>query len=198
MSSGQRRTVRCPRCETENRRDVRFCSRCETPLGGGVDLPQPELVPASRQSRLLAKTVDAPFTMVSILVATFFVPATMPASEAIQLVLIVTGVFGMIAQLVLLSSEGQTVGKKLLKIKIVRVDDGRNGGFVANVLLRAVVNGLLSLTGVYFVVDTLFIFFRNRLCLHDYIAGTWVVRASQTHVERSRRAVARDRSARVG
>ena len=124
----------------------------------------------------MAKTVDAPFTMASILVATF-VPGTMPASEAIQIVLIVSGVFGMIAQLVLLSSDGQTIGKRLLKIKVVRVDSGRNGGFVANVLLRAVVNGLLALTVVYFVVDVMFIFFRNRLCLHDYSAGTRVVKA---------------------
>ena len=176
MLSGQTRSISCPRCGTGNRRDVRFCSRCQTPLGGGIDLPPPDLVLASRSSRLLAKTVDAPFTMASILAATF-VPAAMPASEAIQLVLIVSGVFGMIVQLVLLSSGGQTIGKRLLKIKVVRVDSGKNGGFVANVLLRAVVNGLLSLTIVYFVVDVLFIFFGNRLCLHDYIAGTRVVKA---------------------
>jgi len=176
MLSGQRRSIRCPRCGTGNRGDLRFCGKCETPLGGGVDIPQAELVLASRSSRLLAKTVDAPFTMASVLVARF-VPGAMPASEAIQLVLIVAGVFGMIVQLVLLSSDGQTIGKRLVKIKIVRVDSGRNGGFVANVILRAVVNGLLSLTVVYFVVDVLFIFFRNRLCLHDYIAGTRVVKA---------------------
>jgi uncharacterized RDD family membrane protein YckC len=176
MLSRQRLSIACPRCGTGNRGDVRFCSRCETPLGGGVDIPQPELVLASRSSRLLAKTVDAPFTMASLLVASV-VPGEMPASEAIQIALIVSGVFGMIVQLVLLSSDGQTIGKRLLKIKVIRVDSGRNGGFVANVLLRAVVNGLLSLTIVYFVVDVLFIFFGNRLCLHDYIAGTRVVRA---------------------
>ena len=90
--------------------------------------------------------------------------------------LLVAGVGMPIVQIALLSRDGQTIGKRLLKIKVVRVDSGRNGGFVSNVLLRAVVNGLLSLTVVYFVVDVLFIFFGNRLCLHDYIAGTRVVR----------------------
>ena len=46
-------------------------------------------------------------------------------------------------------------------------------------LLRAVVNGLLGLTIVYFVVDSLFLLFRNRLCLHDYVAGTKVVKVVQ-------------------
>ena len=101
MLSRQRLSISCPRCGTGNRGDVRFCSRCETPLGGGVDLPQPELVLASRLSRLLAKTVDAPFTMASLLVASF-VPGAMPGSEAIQIVLIVSGVFGMIVQLSLI------------------------------------------------------------------------------------------------
>ena len=85
----------------------------------------------------------------------------------------------MVVQVVLLSSHGQTIGKRLMGLRIVRADTGRNGGLVTNVLLRAGVNGLLGLTIVYFIVDSLFLLFRNRLCLHDYIAGTKVVKVIQ-------------------
>ena len=85
----------------------------------------------------------------------------------------------MVVQAVLLSSHGQTIGKRLMGLRIVRADTGRNGGFVTNVFLRAVINGLLACTIIYFVVDSLFLLFRNRLCLHDYIAGTKVVKIVQ-------------------
>ena len=172
---GQRRSMSCPRCDTENHRDARFCSRCETPLGGGVDLPPPGLVLANRTTRLLAKIIDAPFTVLSILIARYAVPDSLPGEVALTMIML--GVVGMIVQTALLSSDGQTIGKKVMKIKIVRVDSDRNGGFVTNVFLRAIINGLLALTLVYFVVDISFIFFRNRMCLHDYVAGTRVVRA---------------------
>ena len=146
-------------------------------LGGGVVLPARDLVLANRASRLLAKIIDAPFTVVSLLAASVL-QSVSPETAELQLALILMGVFGMMVQAALLSNDGQTIGKKVLGIRVVRADTERNGGFVTNVVLRAVVNGLLSLTGIYFVVDTAFIFFQNRLCLHDYIAGTKVVRGA--------------------
>jgi uncharacterized RDD family membrane protein YckC len=177
MANVPNRVVQCPRCDADNHPDVRFCQKCDTPLGGGVVLPTRDLVLANRASRLLAKIIDAPFTVVSLLAASAL-QSVSPATEELQLALILMGVFGMMVQAALLSNDGQTIGKKLLKIKVVRADTERNGGFVTNVVLRAVVNGLLSLTGIYFVVDSAFILFRNRLCLHDYIAGTKVVRSA--------------------
>ena len=175
MASLPNRVVQCPRCDADNHTDARFCQRCDAALGGGVVLPARDLVLANRASRLVAKVIDAPFTMASLLVARLL-QSVWPEAEQLQLVLILLGVFGMMAQAALLSTDGQTVGKKVLRIRVVRVDTERNGGFVTNVVVRAGVNGLLSLTGVYFVVDAAFIFFRNRLCLHDYVAGTKVVR----------------------
>jgi uncharacterized RDD family membrane protein YckC len=46
-------------------------------------------------------------------------------------------------QMVLLIKDGQTLGEKALRIRIVKMDTGENGGFVPNVLLRFIVNGLL-------------------------------------------------------
>ena len=78
-------------------------------------------------------------------------------------------------QIYLLSNQGQTIGKFALKIKIVRVSDGRNGGFVTNVLVRQIVNSLIGIVPFYGLVDILFIFREDRRCVHDHLAGTRVV-----------------------
>jgi uncharacterized RDD family membrane protein YckC len=82
-----------------------------------------------------------------------------------------------IFQMVLLTKDGQTVGKKVLGIRIVKMDTGENGGFVPNVLLRLIVNGLIGVIPLYGLVDILFIFRSVRRCIHDLIAGTQVVDA---------------------
>ncbi len=78
-------------------------------------------------------------------------------------------------QAVFLTKDGQTIGKKVTKIRIVNENTGENGGFVPNVLLRAIVNALLSLIPFYALIDILFIFRKDRRCIHDFIAGTVVV-----------------------
>lgn len=80
-----------------------------------------------------------------------------------------------VAQAALLTRRGQTVGKLLLGVRIVRRDTGRNAGFATNVLVRSLANGLLCLVPGYFLLDSLFIFRADRLCLHDLLAGTVVV-----------------------
>ena len=82
-----------------------------------------------------------------------------------------------IYQMVLLTKEGQTVGKKPLGIRIVKMDTGQNGGFVPNVLLRLIVNGLTGVIPFYGLVDILVIFRGDCRCIHDLIAGTQVVDA---------------------
>lgn len=172
-------TIKCPRCDQNNYTDVRFCERCEIPLGGSRIVPRPDLPMANLTTRIIAKIIDLPFTAASIILAGQ-VPNSINWSEVIQLSLILVGAFGMITQVILLSTYGQTIGKKLMKLKIVSVSTNRNGGFITNVMMRAIVNGLLSFTVVYFVIDCAFMFFSNRLCLHDYIAGTKVVEITQT------------------
>lgn len=86
-----------------------------------------------------------------------------------------------ITQLVLLSSRGQTIGKRLVGIRIVKLDTGENGGFVANVVMRAFVPALIGAVPyvgpLFSIVDTLFIFREDYRCIHDHIAGTVVVSA---------------------
>lgn len=86
-----------------------------------------------------------------------------------------------IYQLFLLSTKGQTLGKKILGVRIVTFEGGENPGFVKAVLLRAFVPALISmipLVGFIFaILDPCFIFREDRRCIHDLIANTRVVEA---------------------
>ena len=77
----------------------------------------------------------------------------------------------------LLSTQGQTLGKKWLGIRIVRYEDNGPAGFVKAVLLRLIVNGIIGVIPIYSLIDILFIFSDDKRCLHDKIAGTHVVKA---------------------
>jgi len=78
-----------------------------------------------------------------------------------------------------LSADGQTLGKQAMKIKIVMLEDYRNGGVGPNFLLRELVNGLICIIPFYGLVDILLIFADDRRCIHDHIAGTIVVNCYQ-------------------
>ena len=81
----------------------------------------------------------------------------------------------------MLSMRGQTIGKRLLGIRIVRFGDGSNPGFVRAWLLRSLVVGLIGtlpmVGNVFMIVNYAFIFRADRRCLHDLIADTKVVKA---------------------
>ncbi|WP_374248451.1 RDD family protein [Thermomonas sp.] len=85
-----------------------------------------------------------------------------------------------IYQLVLLHRNGQTFGKKLMKIKIVR-KDGSRAGLGRIFWLRMFVPGLagnIPFIGVLFALaDPLFIFGEEKRCVHDLIADTIVINA---------------------
>jgi uncharacterized RDD family membrane protein YckC len=96
------------------------------------------------------------------------------------------GVFAL--QLALLHSNGWSVGKRLMKIRIVRVDGTRAGLARIFWLRMAPVSAIafIPCVGVIFAwVDALFIFRDDRRCPHDWFAGTKVVN------DRSRKRAAR-------
>lgn len=85
-----------------------------------------------------------------------------------------------IVQVWMLSTRGQSIGKRVLNIRIVLFRDNSNPGFLHAWLLRNLVPGLIGVVpyvGFLFVlVDLCFIFGEQRRCVHDYIAGTKVVK----------------------
>ncbi len=83
--------------------------------------------------------------------------------------------------LYLLATRGQTIGKKLQRIRIVALDGDHHPGLFRVFWLRSFINGLIGsipLFGpipVYSLIDVLCIFGKERRCIHDYLAQTRVV-----------------------
>lgn len=78
-------------------------------------------------------------------------------------------------QSVMTALNGQTLGKKILKIRIVRLPDDSNPGFVHGVLVRRWLIGILALIPGFALIDALSIFREQKRCFHDQIAGTRVL-----------------------
>ena len=125
---------------------------------------------AGRGARLVAVILDTAIFVVVVIIAVVL----LFISPWLSLVI---GAGFLIMETVMLAKDGQTLRKKALRIRIVKKDTGQNGGFVTNVLLRFVLNGILGLIPFYSLVDILFIFGQDRRRLHDMIAGTKVVDA---------------------
>lgn len=81
-------------------------------------------------------------------------------------------------QWTLIATSGQSIGKKILGTKIVRLD-GSPCGFVHGVILRSWITGAIGFIpfvgSIFGLVDALAIFGDERRCVHDMIAGTRVI-----------------------
>jgi len=78
----------------------------------------------------------------------------------------------------MVTKTGQTPGKKLCKIRIVRADNKQLPGFVQGVLIRSWAWQLILLIPVVSLIGlpgVLMIFGERRQCLYDIMAGTIVV-----------------------
>jgi uncharacterized RDD family membrane protein YckC len=86
--------------------------------------------------------------------------------------------------IILVQRNAQTIGKKLVGIKVAR-KDGSRASLARIFWLRNVVNSLVGIVllivpfvgGFYSLIDALMIFGEQRRCCHDYIADTIVIRA---------------------
>jgi uncharacterized RDD family membrane protein YckC len=84
-----------------------------------------------------------------------------------------------VVNIIMLAKRGQTIGKRVMAIRIVDVEQDVNPGWVRTIILRSVVNTLIAMVpilgGLYSIVDILFIFGQERRCIHDLIATTRVI-----------------------
>jgi len=104
------------------------------------------------------------------------------AMSTVGIVCVVLGVIYFLTLLVitlrLLGRQGQSLGKKWAKVRIVRTD-GSPASLGRLVGLRYIVNAIPSaipmVGGIYGLVDILFVFRGDRRCIHDMIADTKVV-----------------------
>ena len=83
-----------------------------------------------------------------------------------------------IIQMALLATRAQTIGKIVMQIHIVDHVTGGHPGWARLILLRTLVNALISsvFPVIYFLVDSLFVFRADHRTIHDMIAGTQVDR----------------------
>lgn len=173
--------------------------------------PAPVTVPdaqlAERGTRLIARIIDWILSTLSILPGVLmmggefmrlvmagmrgeqidFESIDAPALAAGAGVLVLGWLVLLIVQVILLSIRSQSIGKLIMRLKVVRLD-GTPGGFLHAWLLRepimtiiGVFLGIFPWIGMAFrpafhLTDWCFIFRDDRRCLHDLIAGTKVVK----------------------
>ena len=141
---------------------------------------------AGRGTRLGAALIDVIILIVIMFVVGIVTPFRFfdPSRSGTIATLVLSYVFGMVIFLLvhgyLLATQGQTVGKKVLGIRIVRTD-GSLATFGRVFGLRYALNGLIAsvpiVGSIYALVDALMVFRDSRQCLHDQIADTIVVKA---------------------
>ena len=148
----------------------------------GMDMEMQVL--ASRGTRLGAKIVDGLLSLAAALPGIIIGAIAMGAMGEDEGIMVMLGIGGLgalalgIYQIYLISTTGQTLAKKWMGIRIVKLD-GELPGFVHGWLLRNFVMGLISnipfVGPIVSLVNPLMIFGDERRCLHDHIAGTKVI-----------------------
>ena len=141
---------------------------------------------ATRWQRLWASMIDSLTVMIISIPLMYFTGIMDKAAQGVQpsffdtiwIMLIAVGFFAAI-NYKLLITKGQTIGKKILKVKIVDLDTQLPTP--KSLLTRyAVFFGLgqIPLIGpIANTINALFIFGKEKRCGHDYIAKTKVVKA---------------------
>ena len=152
--------------------------------------PHAEL--ASRWARLGASIIDSLISAALVFPIMYFTgywDSLMSGSESLgqEVVLqaISIGIFLAIHGK-LLARYGQTVGKKLLNIQAVSYTTGQVipfGAMIGKRVLPVWLIALVPVVGPFIaLIDVLFIFGRERRCLHDLIADTKVVKMESAPV----------------
>jgi uncharacterized RDD family membrane protein YckC len=163
-----------------------------TPTSGLSNENAQEL--ARRDTRLVAHLVDSLIVFAPLFFLLLMAPFLVAAAESggggemimfLGLLFLFTLMLWLaipIINCVLLYLNGQTIGKRLLSIKIVRTD-GSRAGLLRIIILRFLPILIFSNIGPQLwnisvlLFDNLLIFQKSRRCLHDLIADTIVIEA---------------------
>ncbi|WP_102425728.1 RDD family protein, partial [Vibrio sp. 10N.261.52.A1] len=148
-----------------------------------------EVIPASRWTRFLAFFIDGVITTVIILPIWMYTDYTQIGGidlRELAAVYVYLGLMFLLVHGYLLNKKGQTIGKHLMDIAIVDMEGKPLGLY--KILGKRVVPMLafkiVPISGYLIsMMESLFIFRKNRRCLHDLIAGTQVVSLSASNLE---------------
>ena len=148
----------------------------------------PAIVLASRWSRFWAFVIDG------LIYAAAMIPVVLytdlfdrAVSNGVielheQIMMFVYGwVISLLCNGYLLQKKGQTIGKNVMEIAIVDMDGKQLGLF--NIMIKRIlpmnIFVYIPVIGQYIsILNYLFVFRKNRRCLHDLIAGTQVINVS--------------------
>lgn len=109
-----------------------------------------------------------------------------PQSTMVLTDILVLGL--LVAQTLLLTRRGQTIGKMVMGIRILDIKSNAIPKFTNLILLRTIVTNIiysLSVVGLIFLIVDLVMMLsdkNNRQSLHDKMAGTYVVIANDNQV----------------
>ena len=140
-----------------------------------------DYLPAGRAVRLVGAILDGLIYVVGFApgaILMVMVPEGDPDVVMAAAGLLMLGGMGIVAIInwVMITHSGQSIAKRLLGMRIVKVDDGALPGFVRGVILRSWVPGLINqFCSLFTLLDALWIFGQERRCIHDYIAMTTVI-----------------------
>lgn len=152
-----------------------------------LETPQ-EINLASRWARLGGSLVDGIVAMIILGPVMYFtgfweraMSGDVPISDTI-----IYGLLGLVVYLVLngylLSKRGQTIGKLVVGTRIISIETNEIlplwKVFVVRYLPLAVSANLPIIGPLIVGIDSLFIFRKDKRCIHDFIAGTKVIKAS--------------------
>jgi len=136
---------------------------------------------ATLRQRFLAKMVDWGILVMPLLYL-FYTYGQMQRPEpevwvVASMASIFTGLFIIFfLQCVLIGTMGQSLGKIVMRIRIVDEKTKKVGSFTQNLVLRTWLNAVMWENLVYFFADHLMLLRKERRCLHDYLAGTTVIK----------------------
>ncbi|AEG94323.1 RDD family protein [Ramlibacter tataouinensis] len=161
--------------------------RYAPPAAHVEDVEAPAVGPATRARRFWAAMLDTGIGVFALLLLEAVLPEaiwpgdsgeawwTLQPADAARDFLLFLLLHG-----VLLLRRGQTIGKALLGIRIVRSDGGTPSAFQLLAVRHGLLYALMIVPGVglfVVLVDSLLIFRSSRRCLHDTLADTIVVKA---------------------
>lgn len=139
---------------------------------------------ANRWSRLWAALIDALTIVPVIFILMYFTGGFSDIQEGVEpsfiydlTLLVISLIIFLAIHGKLMVSDGQTYGKKILKIKMVTMENqavdmsnlSKRYGFYWFTYLVPVVGSIISL------INVLFIFTESKRCLHDHVGETKVV-----------------------
>jgi uncharacterized RDD family membrane protein YckC len=82
-----------------------------------------------------------------------------------------------VVQWILIANGGQSIGKRFMRIRLANRHNDKIPDFAQSVIIRLWLVNLINVVfPVFYLINVCLIFFEDRRCVHDIMAGTRVIR----------------------